>query len=371
MAQKRQTTSQKKLVSTNKIVEFLSILVPKSRWGRRIATCMYGGFIFSLLAMFLISQWYISSHRSIPLDIGATFVPNYARYFNLDPKETMQAMIDDLGIKRFRLVTYWDNHEPQPDMYDFSELDWQFDMVEEAGGTVSLALGLRQPRWPECHGPDWAMTKTVPEWTEDLKEYMGVIIDRYKDRAVLTEYQLENEYFLSVFGDCPDHSRERLVDEFNFVKAKDPSRPLIVSRSNNATPSWPVGEPRADKVAASIYKRVFDNTVTKRYYEYPYPAWFYGFLAGATKVTTGRDTIIHELQTEAWLPEEFEMRDAPIEELYKSFNPDFLADRLRYGIDTGIRTIDIWGVEWWYQMKTQRNAPELWNTAKTELATYR
>ena len=256
-------------------------------WGKTVVTSMMI-FLILLGTSYSIAQWYISRHNDEPLTIGATFIPNYARYFELDPQETMQAMIDDLGIKRFRLVSYWKNHEPNEDEYDFSELDWQFDMVEAAGGEISLTLGLRQPRWPECHGPEWAMNKPIEQWSEDLNEFMGEVIDRYKDRDVLKEYQLENEYFLSVFGDCPDHSRERLINEYDYVKQKDPTRPLIVSRSNNATPSWPVGEPRADIVAASIYKRVFDKTITKRYFEYPYPAWFYAFLAGATELTTGR-----------------------------------------------------------------------------------
>jgi len=331
------------------------------------------GFVMAILttSAFSIARWYIQKHADEPLKIGATFIPNYAEYLGVDPQETMQAMIDDLGIKRFRLVTYWKDYEPQPDQYDFTKLDWQFDKVEAAGGEVSLAIGLRQPRWPECHGPEWAMAKSVPEWTEDLKEFMGVVMDRYGDRDILVEYQLENEYFLSVFGECPDHSRERLIDEFNFVKQKDPTKPIVVSRSNNATPSWPLGEPRADIVSASIYKRVWDKTVTKRYFEYPYPAWFYGFLAGATELTTDRNTVIHELQTEAWLPEPFSMKDAPIDELYKSFSPDRVADRIQYGVDTGIKQIDVWGVEWWYQMKTMRDAPEIWDKAKAELAKHR
>jgi hypothetical protein len=342
----------------------------RSRFGKIMVISGFTTLIL-LSTMFGIAQWYIQNHKNKPLVIGTTFIPNYARYFGLDPKETLQATIDDLGIRRFRLVSYWKNHEPTEDNYDFTELDWQFDMIEKVGGEVSLTLGLRQPRWPECHGPDWAMEKPIEEWSQDLNEFMGVVIDRYKDRPSLIEYQLENEYFLSVFGECPDHSRERLVNEFNYVKSKDPTKPLIVSRSNNATPSWPIGEPRADLVAASIYKRVYDKTVTRRYFEYPYPAWFYGFLAGATMLTTDRDTIIHELQTEAWLPEPYEMKNAPIDELYKTFGPDDVASRLKYGVDTGIRTIDIWGVEWWYQMKTQRNAPEIWDLAKEELEKYR
>lgn len=342
----------------------------RSRFGKVviISTAIFG---IVYVGMFTTAQWYRNKHADEPLVLGATFIPNYAEYFGLDPQETMQAMIDDLGFTRFRLVTYWKDVEPEPDQYDFTELDWQFEKVEAIGGEVSLTLGLRQPRWPECHGPEWAMAKTVPEWTEDLKEFMGVVIDRYKDREVLVEYQLENEYFLSVFGECPDHSRERLVDEFNYVKSKDPTRPLIVSRSNNATPSWPIGEPRADKVGASIYKRVFDKTITNRYFEYPYPAWFYAFLAGATEITTGRNTMIHELQTEAWLPEPLSMKSAPLDEMYKTFGPDDVAPRIKYGVDTGIRTIDLWGMEWWYHLKENRDAPEIWENAKSELQKYR
>ena len=312
------------------------------------------------------AYWYQQKHNDEPLKIGATFVPNYSRYFETDPQETLQAMIDDLGIRRFRLVSYWNNHEPQPDQYDFSELDWQFDMIEAAGGEIALSIGLRQPRWPECHGPEWAMAKSVPDWTEDLKEYMGVTIDRYKDRDVLVEYQLENEFLLTVFGDCPDHSRERLIDEYNYVKTKDDTRPLIVNRSNNAVPSWPVVEPRADKVGAAVYKRVWDKTITKRNYEYPIPPWFYSFLAAGTEITTGTESIIHELQTEAWLAEGlgYDMRDAPLDVLYSTFGPDDVATRIKYGVDTGIRDIDLWGVEWWYMLKYQRQNEDMIEAAK-------
>ncbi len=373
---KRKTTSRAPSNDMGvKLRNFLLILVPKSKWGRIFAVSLYGTIIAVLLFSFTLSQWYRVSHSSEPLTIGATFVPGYARYFELDPKETMQAMIDDLGIKRFRLVSYWKDYEKEPDQYDFTDLDWQFDMVEAAGGEVSLAMGLRQPRWPECHGPEWAMQKPVAEWTEDLKEFMGVVVDRYKNRAVLTEYQLENEFFLSVFGECPDFSRDRLIDEYNYLENADSSRPIIISRSNNAV-GFPLGDPRPDKFALTVYKRVWDKTLTKRYFEYPFPAWFYGFLAGGGEILTGKELFVHELQTEAWLPDAirdqgFDMTNASIEELYKSMDPERLASRIQYAVDTGMRTIDVWGVEWWYQMKEKRNAPELWDTAKRELQSYR
>ena len=60
-----------------------------------------------------------------------------------------------------------------------------------------------------------------------------------------------------------------------------------------------------------------------------------------------------------------------LEELYKTYGPDRVASRIEYGVNTGIKTIDLWGVEWWYQMKTQRDSPGIWESAKTELAKYR
>jgi hypothetical protein len=343
-------------------------------WGRRsiigklAVLCLLVVLIF-IASSWAVAVWYAQSHKSMPLKFGATFVPNYARYFGLEPQETMQAMIDDLGVRRFRLVSYWKDMERNPGEYDFSELDWQFQKVEASGGEIALAIGLRQPRWPECHGPQWAMAKPMAEWEEDLNEFMGAVIDRYKDSPALVEYQLENEFFLSVFGECPDFSRERLVREYEFVKIRDPDTPVTVSRSNNAL-GIPIGQPQPDQFAVSVYKRVWDKTITKRYYEYPFPAWFYGSLAGWGKIFTGKDLYIHELQTEAWLPTGYSMRDAPIEELYKSLNPERLEKRIEYGVDSGMKTIDLWGVEWWYHMKTKRSAPELWNTAKQSILDY-
>lgn len=320
-------------------------------------------------AMFGIAYWYQQQHKNEPLVIGTTFIAPYAESLGVDARETLQASIQELGIKQYRLVSYWNEHEKEQGKYDFSQLDWQFDMIEASGGTVSLAIGLRQPRWPECHMPSWAKNKDLEVWYPQLRNYISAVVSHYKDRPSLKSYQLENEFFLSVFGDCPDHSRWRLVEEYNLVKSLDNKTPIIVSRSNNATPSWPVGEPRADVVAASIYKRVWDKTFTKRYFEYPLPPWYYSFLAGATQITTGKNTIIHELQTEPWLPNGYDLRTAPISEMYKSMNPDMFIKRLDYAVDTGIKSIDMWGMEWWYAMKVVRQDDGMWQAAKHYLKT--
>lgn len=336
----------------------------KNWWNKLVAIAI--SFVLLMVGgMYGIAEWYIWSNRNKPLQLGVTFIPDYAAYLNVDPKETMQAMIDDLGVKHFRLVSYWEDIEPSPGQYDFSELDWQFEKAVAAGADVSLSIGLRQPRWPECHMPDWTKTMAKDEWYPHLKVFMQKVIEHYKANPALQDYQLENEFFLKVFGECPDFSRDRLIDEYQFVKSLDDTRPVIVSRSNN----WvgvPINEPTPDDYAVSVYKRVWDHVFTHRYVEYPYPAWYYGFYAGASKILQGRDMYIHELQAEPWPPKGSDIRTTSIEELYKSLNPERLRDRFRYGEATGMKQIDLWGAEWWYSMKVTRDDPSLWNVAREE-----
>jgi hypothetical protein len=328
-----------------------------------------GIWILALLMLFIgscygIARWYIWHNQDKPLHVGVTFIAPYARHFDLDPQQTMRAMIDELGVRQFRLVSYWDIHEAKKDKYDFSELDWQFKYAEAAKAKVSLAIGLRQPRWPECHMPTWAMQMEMKQWLPELKDYMQAVIERYKDSPALESYQLENEFFMKVFGECPDHTRERLVEEYEFVKKLDPNHPVIISRSNNAA-GLPLYAPRPDTFAVSIYKRVWDKTITKRYFEYPFPAWFYGFLAGAGQIATGRDMIIHELQAEPWAPTG--TKEASLEEQDKSLSPERLKNRFRYGEATGMREMYLWGAEWWYWRKVKHNDSGVWDVAKQEI----
>ncbi len=347
------------------VYRFCLPLLPKRQWLRRIVIGFLAILLVTVSSMYGIAQWYILRHRHIPLQYGVTFIPSYAEYYGLDAKDTMQAIIDDLQVKRFRLVSYWEDIEATPGVYDFSKLDWQFTKAEAAGAKVSLAIGLRQPRWPECHMPEWAKNQPKDEWYPQLKHVMQKVVERYKTNPVLDSYQLENEFFLTVFGECTDFSRERLIDEYDFVKSLDSDHPIIISRSNNAL-GIPVGQPTPDEFGISVYKRVWDKTLTKRYFEYPFPAWFYGFLAGAGELVTGKDMIIHELQAESWLPEGFNMRTASLEEQNKSLDATRLKNRFEYGRATGMRTIDLWGAEWWYFRKVKLNDPSLWNVAEQE-----
>lgn len=317
--------------------------------------------------MYGIARWYIASEASKPLVIGTSFIPAYAQSLGLDPQQTMDALIRDVGVRHFRLVSYWDQLEPSKGTYDFSLLDWQFRKAEAAHAKITLSLGLRQPRWPECHMPSWAQGESESVWQPQLEQFMTAIVNRYKTSPALDSYQVENEFFLKGFGICTNFDRSRLVSEYNLVKKLDPRHTVIVNRSNNAL-GWPVGAPTPDEYGISIYKRVW-SPVVGRYMEYPFPAWFYGFVAGWEKLMTGKDLMIHELQAEAWPPNGQSIQNTSLAEQNKSFDAGRFVTRVQFGKATGMRDMYLWGSEYWYYRLVKLHDPSLWNVARQEFKT--
>ena len=313
-----------------------------------------------------IARWYIWQEGDKPTTFGVSFIPDYASYLGLDPQQTMDAFTNDLHVKHFRLTSYWSDIETSPRQYDFSQLDWEFQKAQAAGAKVTLVVGLRQPRWPECHAPSFYDTsKPESQWYPQLKSYMSATINRYKNNPALQNFQLENEYFLGGFGICTNTSRQRLVDEYQLLKRLAPDKEVIVGRSNNAL-GWPVGKPQPDKFSISVYKRVWDAGVTHRYLEYPQPGWFYAFTAGWQKIFTGKDMVIGELQAEAWPPNGQTIPETSLAEQNKSLDAKRLQIRFGYGKATGMKTIDMWGAEYWYYRKQILHDPSLWNVARQE-----
>jgi Beta-galactosidase len=346
----------------------------RKSWWYKLFIIIAAAVLLATGTMYGVAQWYLHTNQAKPLRLGASFVPAYAESLGLDARATLDAMLDDLGIRHLRLVSYWSQLEPQRDQYDFTLLDWQFEKAETAGAKITLALGLRQPRWPECHMPAWA--RELPggtangTWQDQLQEYIGEVVNRYKDSPALESYQLENEFFLRGFGTCQEtvgaraaFDRERLVQEFNLVKKLDSNHPVIIARSNNAL-GFPLGQPTPDEFGISIYKRVWDANYTKRYLEYPFPAWYYAFLAGAQKMTTGKDMIIHELQAEAWPPRGQRITQVSLDEQNKSFSAERFKDRIEFGKATGMRDIYLWGAEYWYYRLVKLHDPTVWSVAK-------
>jgi hypothetical protein len=321
-----------------------------------------------VIAMWGIGEWYIYSQRQIPLTYGVSFIPDYAQSLGLNPKQTMKALTK-IGVRQFRLTSYWSDVEPSPGQYNFSQLNWEFAQANAVHAKIILTVGLRQPRWPECHPPNWIKTnKPMSSWEPQLLSYMTKVINRYKNNPALEAWQLENEYFLKGFGNCTNYSRSRLIAEYNLLKKLDPTHPIIVGRSNNAI-GFPVGQPQPNIFGISVYRRVWDANVTHQYLEYPYPSWFYAFLAGVQEIFIHKNMIIAEMQAEAWPANGKPIPQVSLRKQDNSINSIRLRNRFVFSKKTGMKDVIMWGAEYWYYRKVVLHNPNMWNIAKQEFKT--
>ncbi len=290
---------------------------------------------------------------------GVSFSLKQCQGFGIDSKETLKFLIEEMGFKRFRLMSYWDEHEVNPGEYDFKELDWQFKMIEKAGGEISLCVGVRQPRWPESHYPEWALKLSQEECDSALLHFNDQVINRYKNRKSLVSWQLENEALNRGFGVNGNFDRRRLRSEFDRLKKLDPKHPIIMTTSN--TWGLPIRKPRPDMFGFTLYRTQFVNGVYKKS---RLPAFWYSLRAWKIKLITRRSSFIHELQAEPWGPTA--TQDLSVEEQDKSMSVDQLKLNLELAKYTKLYPLDLWGAEWWYWRKLKGD-DRIWRVVYEEV----
>lgn len=314
--------------------------------------------------MYGIAVWYQHNQKGKPTVLGVSFIADYAQYLGQDPHQTFQAILTDLHPQHLRLVSYWADIEPTQGSYNFDELDYEMAQAQAHGTKVSLSIGLRQPRWPECHAPSWVDThKPVGTWEPQLEQYMTAVINRYKNNPAVESYQLENEYF-NHFGACNNFDRGRLSRELALVKKLDTTHPVIISRSNNYA-GLALKQPLPDIVGISVYRRVWNTVLWQRYFQYPFPSWYYAFLAGSEQIFTSKPSTLHELQAEPWPPRGQDILHTSLSEQNKTFDAARLQSTVKFGKQTGLKHIDLWGAEYWYYRAQTLHDDSVWNTAKT------
>lgn len=321
------------------------------------------GLIVFLFLIFLLSRG--PAHKKEDLEYGVTFSKKQAENLGLDWKKMYIDILDDLGARKIRLPAYWNEIENENGKFNWNSLDWQIEEAGERNAEIILAVGGRLPRWPECHFPEWTNNISQEERQNRTLNYIKAVVERYKSYSQITAWQVENEPFLSHFGDCPKLDSKFLDKEIAAVREID-SRSIVITDSGELSIWYPAAR-RADIFGTTMYRDTYSLHL-KRYIHYPISPGFFRFKKNINSIFAhSKKWIVIELQAEPWAPVPYQYVSK--EERNKTMNLEKFKEILEFGRKTGFKEFYLWGAEWWYWEKEVNGDASLWNEAR-ELFNY-
>lgn len=310
-----------------------------------------------IVAVFLLI-WVLVLRSGENPEWGVTYSTVYAEELGLDVEESYLAVLDELQPASIRIPVYWSRYEYASMSFNFDELDWMMDEAAAREIPVTLAIGNKVPRWPECFIPEWY----GEEYQEGLRDYLYVSVVRYRDHPALARWQVENEPYFP-FGECPTLDTELLREEVLLVRKLDPETPIQQTTSGEQS-FWAFHAMGSDILGVSLYREV-KNGVTGPFIFPLNPTW-YRVQSVVAHLFADR-VVISELQMEPWGVAEY-VEDQKSLEAYDHFTAEELAAHMEFASQTGMDEVSLWGVEWWYYLK-EMGDDRLWEKGK-ELMTY-
>jgi drug/metabolite transporter (DMT)-like permease len=347
---------------------FAWILLKESFRGKVLAGKIIATFLIVLGILWL---GLINYSQNIPLnpkqhiEWGITFSEKFSRQLGLDWQKNFEAILNELRPSKIRLIAYWDEIEKEQGKFDFSDMDWLVEKTKEKKIPIIIVAGLKVPRWPECHEPEWVQSQISDLKTQNLLNYFEKVVERYKDKPNLYAWQVENEPFLS-FGECGTIDKEILDKEIALVKSLDSKHPILITDSGEFG-LWYKASKRGDIFGTTMYRNVYSRLISWLVgnIEYPISPAFFRIKEKITRFLINNYSkrfIVVELQGEPWSP--VALAKISYEEQIKLFSLDYFADTIEYAKKTGFDEYYLWGAEWWYYLKEKHNDNRYWNYGK-------
>ncbi len=317
--------------------------------------------LFVLLVVFL-------SIRKNPetFSYGVSFSKFRAEELNLDWKKTYDAILNELGVRKFRLVAHWPMIEPKDGVFSFAELDYQMNKAREKNAEVILAVGRRLPSWPECHEPEWARGLTAEEKEKRIFRYVEAVVNRYKNYSNLEYWQVENEFFLGFFGkyhcekdiDKPLTKEDYIKREIDLVRKTDPNHPILITDSGEFG-RWYKPYKLGDAFGTSMYLYVWSHYLGP--IRYPVPPSFFKIKQNLMDIFyDNKPKILIELSAEPWLLKP--IVETNFSETRKVMNMERFREIIAFAKRAGFESQYLWGAEWWYYEKINGRS-DFWEEA--------
>ncbi|MDP3993720.1 MAG: hypothetical protein U1C57_03345 [Candidatus Doudnabacteria bacterium] len=291
---------------------------------------------------------------------GVNFSIPQASYMGFDWKKMYLDVLDDLKPERLRVMAYWEILEPERGKYEFDDIDFLLAEAGKRGAKTVLVLGHKQPRWPECHHPDWYNSLSDEEKDEALLAMLSASVEHFREYDSISAWQIENETLFPYGFDCGVVKWGVFRKELSVVKTLD-SRPILVTDSGEKGAWLPATWAGGDIFGSTMYREVYHDAKQK-YIKYPIPAFVYRIKAGMVETLSGIDKVWGvELQAEPWF--ESDVHETPWERQTELMNPEIFAANVEYAKSVGFEENYFWGVEWWYWAR-EHGHPEMWEAAK-------
>lgn len=297
--------------------------------------------------------------------LGTTFSQLQCRYLDLDYRQAFR-QICSLGFDRIRLCSYWNELEPQDNQFDFTSLDWLLEESDRYGIEVVLAVGMKVPRWPEFHFPDWLrdryetgagkmpLDQRSPAVADYGLRFVEAVVRHTREATALTYWQVENEPFtrLAITGGrfLSNDFVRREVQQVQQLAL--PNQKILLTGSI----TLPFADDAADQAAFETCLEIADavgiNVYSKvpigqsHYYVEPQSAFWQTLQDWQTQLQLhNKEAWIAEAQAEPWEPNQL----VAIKGIdHPSSSPQQAIDLVQKLVALGYGSILLWGCEYWY-----------------------
>jgi hypothetical protein len=289
----------------------------------------------------------------------------------LDYQEAFR-QICSLGFNRLRLCSYWHEIEPAEKQFDFTTLDWLLEESHRHGIEVVLTVGMKAPRWPEFHFPDWlrarldttnrAAVDLNPEIADRALQFTQAVVNHTREAPNLTYWQIENEPFTRLditAGRYLSYGYVRREAELVRSLAR-PHQKLLMTTAISLPAADLAEDDRAfqeslqmaDSIGINVYTKVPAGNST--FYLQPQPSYWQKLKEWQTSlINSNKEDWIAEAQAEPWEPNQLV---AMAKAEYPSCTPKRTSNLVNSLTDLGYSTVMLWGCEYWYwQKKNDRN----------------
>lgn len=269
---------------------------------------------------------------------GATFSHLHAEWLGLDVRSTFKQTLS-LKFDYLRLCCYWKECEPQCGSYDFSSLDELLTLCERKKQAVVLTVGMKAPRWPEFHLPEWTSFED-PDLQDHVLRFIDAVIRHIRLYRCIQYWQVENEPIERMVTNYRAISRSFFKQEVALVRNLD-NRPIIGTMlANSRYLFFPERSLLSicDVLGVDLYFKIpISGMLTLPFLEIP---------GSLRRLITGsrKPVWITELQAEPW---------ESVHPLTKKIRRiEMTAKGLRANtnraLKMGATIIFFWGVEYWF-----------------------